>query len=264
MNYYTIQPSQILKEFVRSFWVLESDQPYTHYSMPDVCPELLFHYKGQFDEHADDNKSERSFTAGVHAQTNQRRKFYISEAFGIFGVCLYPYSIPLFFGLPAKELTNQMPDLISLLKTEDLALEEKIINAAGTHQRVKIVEEFIVRKLCANYHNPLPVFHVIRKIIKTNGLMPVKQLACDCFLSERQFERQFSHFAGFSPKLFSRITRFHSAMAQYRDKAKSLTDIALNSGYYDQSHFIHDFKEFSGLHPKQFFSGNSEATKWRD
>jgi AraC-like DNA-binding protein len=53
-------------------------------------------------------------------------------------------------------------------------------------------------------------------------------------------------------------------MAQYGNKKKSLTSIALECGYYDQSHFIHDFKEFPGLHPKYIFSGNSDATKWRE
>jgi len=89
-------------------------------------------------------------------------------------------------------------------------------------------------------------------------------LANDYFLSERQFERQFRKFSGFSPKLFSRIVRFQSALTQYGNNEKSLTEIALETGYYDQSHFIHDFKEFSGYHPKQYFSGNSGAIEWRD
>jgi len=100
--------------------------------MADVCPELLFHFKGPFNELFDDGKAEKSFTAGIHGQTHCTRKFHIDKAFGIFGVCLYPQAIPLLFGLPATELTNQMPDLNTLLKQEGNELEDKITIAATT------------------------------------------------------------------------------------------------------------------------------------
>lgn len=264
MIYYTIQPSEKLKEFIKFFWVLESEESYTHIAMPDVCPELLFHYKGQFDELIDNSQSQKSFTAGIHAQTYQRRKFYIDRAFGMFGVSLYPYAIPMLFGISTNELTNETPDLCSLLKEEGLRLEEVIGNAINNNQRVKIIEKFILKKLACTYQNTLPVFKAVQNIIETNGLITVKKVAGNYFLSERQFERNFLHYAGFSPKLFSRIVRFHASMAHYGSGGKSLTSIALECGYYDQSHFIHDFKEFSGLHPKYFFSGDSDATKWRE
>ncbi len=264
MKYSTIKPSERLTELVRFFWVLESAQPYTHYSMADVCPELIFHYNGQFDEIFDNGKVEKSFTSGIHGQTNSTRKFHIDKGFGIFGVYLFPHAIPFLFGVAATELTNQMPNLNELLGLEGSELEEKIMLAKTHDQRIKIVEDFIDRKLLLNYKEQLPVFNSIKTIIQNKGLIKVKKIASDHFLSERQFERQFRQFSGFSPKLFSRIVRFQSAMAQYGNKEKSLTKVALDCGYYDQSHFIQDFKEFSGHHPKHYFSGTSDATVWRD
>lgn len=92
----------------------------------------------------------------------------------------------------------------------------------------------------------------------------VEALAKQVFQSTRQFERTFKQFAGFNPKLFSRIIRFQTALGEYHNKDKSLTEIAYECGYYDQSHFIQDFKEFSGHNPKEYFSGKTEATEWRD
>lgn len=83
MTYYTI-PAKRFANLIKSFWVLENDQPYTHYSMADVCPELLFHFKGQVNELFDNGKTEKSFTAGIHGQTHSTRKFHIDKAFGIF------------------------------------------------------------------------------------------------------------------------------------------------------------------------------------
>ncbi|MBC8045504.1 MAG: AraC family transcriptional regulator, partial [Fimbriimonadaceae bacterium] len=92
----------------------------------------------------------------------------------------------------------------------------------------------------------------------------VEQLARQNFLSIRQFERNFKEFSGFRPKLFSRIIRFQSALSEYDNKGKPLTEIAYACGYYDQSHFIHDFKEFSGHYPKHYFSGKAEGAEYRD
>ncbi len=264
IKYNIIKPSHHLRNFVRYFWVLESSEPYTHYSMADVCPELLFHYDGQFEEIFQGGKIEKSFTAGVHGQTSSTRQFYIDKGFGLFGVYFFPHAIPFLFNLSSKELTNQMPGLNDLLKSEGDWLEEKMAMAESNIKRVKITEQFIERKLAINYRSRLPVFDAIECIIKIKGTVKVNDLARDYFLSERQFERQFQQFAGFNPKKFLRIVRFQSAMGRYGSNNKSLTDIAYECGYYDQSHFIHDFKEFSGHHPKHYFSGNSEATKWRD
>ncbi|WP_422079906.1 DUF6597 domain-containing transcriptional factor [Ulvibacterium sp.] len=264
MKFQTFKPSRQLTTFVKSFWTLESDQPYTHYSMADVCPELLFHFRGQFDELHDSGKKEKSFTAGIHGQTRITRKFQISQGFGIFGVSLYPQAIPLLFGIPTNEISNYMPDLNILLKAEGDELEEKIATASDNFQRKKIIEDFIESKLSQYHKEQLPVFSCINAIIENRGQTKVRQLANDCFISERQFERQFLKFSGFTPKLFSRIVRFQSVLSKYQNVEKSLTVIALDAGYYDQSHFVHDFKEFSGHLPKDYFSGNSDVTKWRN
>ena len=264
MNYYTIQPAVQLADYVRFFWVLESDHAYTHCSMADVCPEMLFHYNGRFNELLQNGKKEKSFTAGINGQTHTPRKFHIDKGFGIFGVYFYPHTIPLLLGIPATELSNQTPELTILLRSEGNQLEEQMAEASNTLARVKIIEDFILRKLTQHYKSPLPVFACIRSIIQQKGMIKVKQLASDYAVSERQFERQFLRYSGFNPKLFSRIVRFHAAMEQYGKEHKTLTEIALEAGFYDQSHFIHDFKEFSGLNPKEYFSGNSGATAWRD
>src|SRR5690606_26126917 len=169
-------------------WVLESPHPYTHYSMPDVCPEWLFHYKGQFDELLENGKIQKSFWSGIHAQTHQMRKFHSDESFGIFGVYLYPYTIPLLLGIPAHELTNQMPELSLLLKGEGLELEEKIAAAADHVQRIKIMQEFVFKKLAIHYKGALPVFQAIKEMIINQRLVSVKKMASDYFLSERQFQ----------------------------------------------------------------------------
>ena len=223
--------------------------------MADGCAEMLFHYKGVFDEITIPNRVERSFTSGLHGPSQNYRRFTTNESFGIFGVYLYPFAIPGLFSIPTCELSDQAPDLDTLFGMEGRSLDEKMMLAKNNSRRVVILSSFLERKILANNKTQPAFSSVISDIIHSRGLAPVNELAKRSFLSVRQFERNFKLFSGFSPKLYSRIIRFQTATQQYGNVKKSLTDIAYDCGYYDQSHFIHDFKQFSGYHPKQYFSG---------
>ncbi len=268
MKYFTISPTADLARYVRFFWVLEHDldhsQPYFHRTMADGCAEMVFHFKGQFDEILKTDQTELSFRSGIHGQSQTFRRFKIGEDFGIFGVYLYPYAIPALFGIPAAELSNQMPDLATFLGKPGTELEERVMLAADHAERVNILSEFLRNASAAGSVHEPAVFSVISNVIRSNGIAKIPELAAQSFLSTRQFERKFLAFSGFSPKLFSRIIRFHSALNEYGNKDKSLTEIAYECGYYDQSHFIRDFKAFSGEHPKTYFSGNAEGMGYRD
>ena len=269
ISYYTIPPSAMLAPYVRFFWVLEGEIPngqtYTHRTMADGCVEMVFHYRGVFNELLENGREERSFSAGIDGPSRRFSRFAIHESFGIFGVYLFPFAVPRLFNIPASALSNQAVDLKSLLGQQVTALEERVMLAADNHHRARILVRFLegcLHKLQTPEHTH--VFAAIQEVIRTRGLVNIGSLAAQACLSTRQFERSFKQFAGFTPKLYSRIIRFQSALEAFGQQHKSLTTIAYDCGYYDQSHFIHDFREFSGFHPGQYFSGGSEATAWRE
>jgi AraC-like DNA-binding protein len=264
MRYYTIPPSPSLSAWVRFFWVLESESAYCHRSMAEAGVEMVFHYKGRFDEISHTGQLQPSFSSGLHGPSQHIRRFSTGQAFGIFGVYLYPFTIPCLFSLPTNELSDQVPDLASVLGSPGHELEENMMLAAGNEQRVAIISCYLEKKLAALQQHPRPVLEVIRRIIHTGSKTTVDELARESFLSTRQFERVFNRYAGFSPKLYTRILRFQQAAQHYGHNNRNLTDIAYDCGYYDQSHFIHDFKQFSGYHPKQYFQGPAEGVEWKD
>lgn len=263
MRYYTIPPPASLAQHVRCFWVLENDEAYIHRSMADGCVEMVFHYNGVFDEIMGD-KTEPSFTSGIHGQSRRVRRFIIDKGFGIFGVYLYPFALKQLFGLPAYTLSDEMPGMAAVLGKEGKALEERIMLAKNNCERVDIMARFFEKKVHGLENPNAAITAIINQVIETKGMVDINRLADNCYLSRRQFERNFKEHAGFSPKLYARITRFQSAAKEYGVKNKSLTQIAYDCGYYDQSHFIHDFKEFSGFHPKEYFHGTPEGMKYRD
>ena len=269
MKHYTIQPPPRLAPFVRYFWVLECDlkagSTYTYRSMADGCAELVFHYNAKFSQITGDGATNESFAAGLHAQSQRFRRFTVEKSFGVFGVCLYPFAIPRFFSLPASDLSNRLPDIENLLGSDGKELEEKMMLAANNFERAKIVSVSLEKRLDKNVKELSPITSAVRQIIDGGQAMNVEQTARDYSLSTRQFERKFKEFSGFGPKLFSRIARFHSAVSRYdeTDKRQSLTGIGYDCGYYDQSHFINDFREFSGFSPKEYFSGQAEGFDWK-
>lgn len=264
MKYYTIPPPVSLARYVRCFWVLEHDGPYIYRSLADGCAEMVFHYHGVFDEILATGNIEASFTAGIHGQSRHSRRFITHTGFAIFGVYIYPFAVAELLKIPACNVSDEMPDLVTLLGQEGHVLQERIMGANNNRERVEIIIPFLEKRLCGLQHSNAAVVHVINELIHKKGQVDVDTLAGACFLSRRQFERNFKNYAGFSPKLYARIIRFQAATKQYGMHRKSLTDIAHYCGYYDQSHFIHDFKEFSGFHPKEYFYGKPEGMDYRD
>ena len=84
-----------------------------------------------------------------------------------------------------------------------------------------------------------------------------KELADKLNIHRRNMERKFETAVGMSPKQLSRVVRLQSALKLLeQQKYSNLTSLAYESGYYDQAHFIRDFKEFTGISPKSFFADN--------
>lgn len=227
--------------------------PYQHRVMAGGMAELVFHYNGIFDELKDNVPSRKSFTAGLDAQSQNFKRFAIRQNFEMFGIQLYPYTISHLFAIPATAVKDQLIDLRDLLGENENGLEEQIMLANGFSERIAIFSHFLLSRLKKAPQIPTGIFETINHIIKTNGNTDVDALAQRNFLSMRQFERNFKLFTGFSPKLFSKIIRFQNTINQNIPSGTSLTEIALDAGYADQSHFIRDFKSFAGITPKEYF-----------
>jgi AraC-like DNA-binding protein len=268
MNYYTIQPPDILKPYVRCFWVFEHDlslnEPsYVYRSVADGCAEIVFHYKGVFGDISENAGSNASYRSGLHSQTSQYSRFIINENFGIFGAYLYPYAIPRLFGLPADETTNAQIDLQILLGAEGKFLEERIMLANDNNERVNILSAFLEKQLSKNRLLEKSMMVAVRYAVHSQQPANINEFAGKFSLSTRQFNRKFKIYSGFSPKMYLRLTRLQAALKQYGCD-KSLTQIGYECGYYDQSHFIHDVKAFTGYHPGYYFSGKAEGTEYRN
>jgi len=269
MKYYTLPPTEALKPYVRCFWVFEHDlsvdEPeYIYRSVADGCAEIVFHYKGIFDDVSDNNGGNAvNYRSGLHSQTSQYSRFITRDDFGIFGAYIYPYAIPQLFGLPADETTNSQVDLQTLFGEDGKFLEEQIMTANDNVERANILGAFLEKQLLKSCLLEKSMMVAVRHVIHDITGGNVSDLASKFSLSTRQFDRKFKAYSGFGPKMYMRLTRLQRALKQYGSD-KSLTQVAYECGYYDQSHFIHDVKAFTGYHPGYYFSGKAEGTEYRN
>ncbi|MEO6539349.1 MAG: helix-turn-helix domain-containing protein [Ferruginibacter sp.] len=255
MNFKIIQPPQQFADYVRFFWFLEynasNEMSFVHHAYAHHCPEVTFCYKGQF-KYKSAFDMEKNLISGVYGQTQSFSSVSSNSDFGIFGFYLYPHAFAQLFCLPANELTNQSVDIKTLCGKQGEILEEKIMLASDNDQRVKLVTHFLEARLKNIKTEYINICSSITAISNSYHTVSVKSFAENNFLSVRQFERRFKEFSGFNPKLFLRIVRFNSLLRKSFQN-KSLSEIAFDFGYYDQPHFIHDFQEFSGCSPKDYF-----------
>ena len=218
MKFKNYQPTKKLSDIVRFYWTLEgsvlAERAYIHRTLANASPELIFHYKYPFEELNLANQPGKTFMTGIHAQTNQVRRFIAKSDFGIFGVFLQPYAIPVLFDIASSEIKNELPDLITLLGQEGRDLSEKMILAESNEQRVKIINRFFEKRL-TEFDSP-EIVKATQLIYNSNGFLNIKKLAEQSYLSQRQFERKFKEYIGFSPKSFSRIVRFNTLLWNYR------------------------------------------------
>ncbi len=265
VTYETFPPPPHLEPFLRFFWVLEYDEPgYLHRGLADPCAELVVHYQGLFDELLPGGGMQSSYVTGLNGPTRQVRLFRTEERFGIFGAYFYPHALPALFGVPAQAVFDQMPDLYEAMGPEGRWLEERLLAAGGNAERMSVLADFLTARLHKARTPDAMTVQAMRHILANPGHVRMRDLANRYYLSERQFERRFVAEVGMRPKLFARIARFHAAMSRPVSDFGGLARLAVECGYYDQSHFIHEVKEFSGLHPHEFFGGSGDGLGWME
>ena len=140
-------------------------------------------------------------------------------------------------------------------------IEEKILNTTSVLDRINHLETFLVNRLA----DPDMIGRIIRSTVETilagKGRLSVDELSKRININRRQLERKFTSTIGLSPKQLSKTIRLQAAIKMLLNKKyASLTTLAHAGEYYDQSHFIKDFKEFTGLTPKEFYGGHLEMS----
>lgn len=245
ISYYEFLPDTSLHDYIYCYWQLKTNQPladeFKYLVVADGCIDICF----------DLNNPKESFVVGLYKKFAEHQ---IGQSFNYIGIRFIPSMFPLIFKLNAKELSNKVQNLDCIIP----AISSFIKNSFGYDQNleeIKKVLDTFFRSLISN--SPLITDSRLNEaiqIILTNygNIKVIKEL--NTGFSPRQLQRIFEFYIGDSAKTFTNIIRFQNIIKANPSKEGLRKDkLFYNAGYYDQSHFIKEFRNFYGLTPTKAF-----------
>jgi AraC-like DNA-binding protein len=237
------EPSPRLRDRVASIEIVEVDGGNTTV-LPSTSAVLGIQFRGRV--RAGDTLLARAGVTGIQSAA---RTYSYELGTGSLLVRFTPEGAAC-LGVPVAELANRSVALDDFLPQTLVAkVHERLGDTIDPAERVAVVESFLDE---LRFTSDPMVTRALALLDTGAEGVHVSAAARALGLSERQFERRFLAQVGVTPKRFAMLRRFERVAAQAKT-APSLTAVALEAGYYDQAHFIRDFRRFAGAAPKEFF-----------
>lgn len=238
-------PSAELSPFVMHYWIvswqLENQEPFCQDVIPNPCVNLIV-------------ETDRSGIYGVSSSKYTKRLHGNGR---VFGVKFRPGGFYPFLNKPVADLTDQSIAIASVFRQGDGRLKQALLSGQPPDALIELAEELLKQELpdCDDH------IETIRSIIDTvrdNKEITKVEPLCEAFgFNIRKLQRLFNQYVGVSPKWVIQLYRLQNA-AETLDRSHSpdWPRLALELGYYDQSHFIKDFKSIIGKTPDQYIQSS--------
>jgi AraC-like DNA-binding protein len=259
MYYSTYIPGPPLSEFVDYFWLFDGGQaPRQERIVPSGTSELVINLRD--DEirihHPADSKHRRLSGAVLSGPYSSILVVDAMQHESMLGVHFKPGGAFPFLGTPASELMDAHADLVDLWGRNGPELRERLCDAISPQERFQIMEQVLTGRLRRSPKGRLAVAVALNAFGPYGTGASVRDVAREVSICQRRFRKLFAAQVGLNPKLFCRILRFQRAhiLAKQVDKV-DWARIASTCGYYDQSHLINDFRQFSGFIPSEYLRG---------
>jgi AraC-like DNA-binding protein len=257
-------PGPPLSHFVENLWYY--DDLITEHTreklLPDASMELIIdlgegakklYDREQHTRHAAYNKC---WISGM-----QRKYIVIGAEPGssMMGVHFRTGGAAPFFGFPISDLAGEVVELDLIWKREILALRDQLLETPSIDGKFDLLEAYLVRKA----QSRLEPDRTVAAALAALGSWPVvglRQLSSQLGLSHKQMLARFDCRVGLTPKFTSRLIRFRKSLnaISAAPAAPDWADLAIDCGYYDQAHLIHEFQEFASMTPAEYQRNHSE------
>ncbi|UCS94950.1 AraC family transcriptional regulator [Echinicola marina] len=244
MKYQETKPCNPLKDHIHSFWELKGEENDGGWEriFPDGCPGLVVNLG---DSCITDNGAiamEYGKTYAVGAMTTFKESF-VDENTHLVGVCFKPSAFSSFYIYASL---NDLKDQ-TVLFDQNLSFDK---DKLYDENHDAYLNRFLVERMNRKYNR---IVSLLQDIHDSKGCLSIDELSKENHISKRQVERIFKDSVGLTPKEYSKIIRFQSALSLIQSSAKrrSLLDIAFECGYYDHSHLNREIKRITGLLPSR-------------
>lgn len=259
-------PSVPLRDFISAFIYVDSADP-VHLMdrfLPDGNTELIFNLSDT-PQYMYDNETlqeiqtcRRAWASGVRTQPitipsgKGSRMLIVAFKKGK----AYP-----FYPMPMSEIVDWVVEAEDVFGQRLLELREQLLASDSIDQMFARVEAFLFRQAGNALCSDIParcIEYALSKMISQPNRLGSQQLCDEIGYSQKHFIDMFKQQVGTSPKQYMKIMRFQKVILELeKDQPAHWSQIALRNGYYDQSHFIHEFRSFSGFTPVEYLRRKS-------
>ena len=196
------------------------------------------------------HRAPRCVLVGPHSR--RREDLLLSGRLDNFTIRFSPVGFRAIFGIPARMVRDFAGHADGVLGAEIGGLQEELAEASG-EERVRVAETFLLERLhrCSRVSHAALIGRMAQAVKGAHGAVAVASLAQQSGLSTRQVERMFQEHVGLAPKTFGRLARIARAV-KLGDSGGDWATIAMDAGYFDQSHMAREFRELIGETPAAF------------
>jgi len=256
-----ILPCPALQPYIRCYTLREFNKLSTYVSKPVPANHefrITFNLKGscyyQDTVYKDLRPASKQHIFGL--QTGSTGKVVLDGDIKFFSISFKPNGFYQLFGIPSHLVTNNALELSDIIKKGLDTYNDQLEPELNLSEMKILTDKFLMMHLlqskATDPHHSITSTSLL--IYKSYGNVNIKSLAYEANMSLKRFETRFTEQVGIPPKIFARLTRFNYALfIKMQNIDKSWTDISHQCGYYDQMHFIKEFKEFAGDSPGNFY-----------
>jgi AraC-like DNA-binding protein len=242
-------PRSALRPFIERFLVVTFPSLHRDAHLPDTRPVAAFSFHGAVRINGDEWAPPSAFT-GLR-ETLRAHEHWHEHA--VLLATFTPVGAAAFLRPSLEEFVGTTTDLAGLLGRpgELERLHDQLAAAENHGRRITLLEEFLLARVRVSAPDPL-VTAAVAWLEQGMGNRRIDGLTRYIGLSQSALERRFRRVVGVSPKRFASVVRLRRAV-RLRAAGADLTAVAHTAGYFDQSHFIHDFRRATGSAPDAFF-----------
>lgn len=259
-------PAQPLAPLIRTLWYARAGDVLHHREriLPSGCIQIILSLSRDFildcPEGMADYRMEPALVIGA-------RSIYeivdSSDMADLIGIVFEPGGFPVFASDAADQFSNRSVALAGIWGGEAQRLRNRLRDIELPEERLRWLERFLLERLGnrAGTKGKSPqVNFALRCFAELSSVHSVRETARQIGWSERRFSQVFREEVGLAPKVWCRVQRFQRAVRQLHNGADvRWAELALECGYYDQSHFANEFRAFSGVDISTY---SARRTKW--
>lgn len=267
MLYRKYKPAKSLEKFVECYFTWEGELKETTNieSPPSALGSLVFNFKERYSISNHKYKNQLVPNCFIAGQALSSYTLHLIGEIGIAGIVFKPATIFHLFGIPMYEMVNERICFSEICSKSCENLTKKLRKTSNSEKKIIDLEKYIIDTLKQSNYGTPEIIKSANDIFNKKGQINITEILDNVPMSRRNFERKFLSEVGVSPKTYAKIRRFgYTCSLMAGNREINLMDVLCQGGYYDQSHFIKDFKYFAGRTPRHYSKTNVELANYID